>query len=145
MEVYLKQALPEDLNLIYDYTCSLEEEELNKGLFENIFSKNVLNPDWLIYLIQLNSITVGFCSLHLKDSLHHAERIAEIEEFYITKLARNKKIGSSTLDLLKKECRKREIFQLEVTTNTKREKAFQFYKNNGFKPSHHKLTTRLVP
>ncbi|WP_304238651.1 GNAT family N-acetyltransferase [Jiulongibacter sediminis] len=142
-QIILQPATFESESLIYDYTCLLEDEMLNQSRFNQIFRESISSPDWAIFLIQYRGISIGFCSLHFKNSLHHASRIAELEEFFIVSKARGKGYGQQTIELLKKQCTQRYIYQMEVSTNKKRQKAHSFYVATGFKDSHHKLVMEL--
>lgn len=128
---------------MYEYICSLEDEILDRNRFTQIFKQNVNSPDWAIFLIQYRGISIGCCSLHFKNSLHHAARIAEIEELFIVTKARGQGYGHTVIELLKTECLKRLVYQIEVSTNKKRQKARSFYTATGFEDSHHKLVLKL--
>jgi PhnO protein len=142
-QIILQPATFESESLIYEYTCLLEDKMLEQSRFSQIFRENISTAEWAIFLIQYRGISIGFCSLHFKNSLHHAARIAELEEFFIVSKARGNGYGQQALELLKKQCTQRFIYQMEVSTNKKRQKAHQFYLSSGFQDSHYKLVLNI--
>ena len=128
-----------DLQEVHEMICILEDQKLDFEAFRSVYLANLVDNDWCLFFICLDEVHQGFCSLHFKNSLHHAAEIAELEELIILPHFRGRGVGKEVIPLLQQVCKKRKVHQLEVCTNRKREAAAAFYTTCGFLNSHHKM------
>ena len=143
--LYLKilkiiNATIENLDEIYALICQLEDEQFNKDSFSKIFRENLLNPDVFYQLAVENGCVVGFISLRVQELLHHAAKIAEIQELVISKNHQGAGIGSALFYEAVKIASQYKCEQLEVCCHLERERAHQFYLAKNMNKSHYKFT-----
>jgi N-acetylglutamate synthase-like GNAT family acetyltransferase len=124
MNLRLKPAESGDLKAIHHLISILEDEDLPLDSFTSVFQKNLSDFCWSMFVIQVENEMAGFCSLHFKNSLHHATEIAELEEIILLPEYRNQGLGGDVIRKLQQKCKERAISQLEVCR---------------FTDSHHKL------
>jgi (aminoalkyl)phosphonate N-acetyltransferase len=143
MNFTIRKALLNDDEAVYEMICDLEEQKLNRNSFSNIYRKNVSNSPNRYFIIENEKSIIGFINIHIKSILHHADEVAEIEEFIIKEDLRSSGIGGQIIkyiiDMLKNE----NILNLELVSNMRRDKAHRFYEKNGFIKSHYGFTMNL--
>lgn len=128
---------------IYYLLCELEHIELDKTSFEEIFRKNVVNPDIHYLLAMDNQNIIGFASLHIQHLLHHVAKVAEIQEIVVGKYYQGQGTGQMLFNRLKEIATENECALLEVCCNQIREKSHEFYLKQNMKNSHYKFTLNL--
>jgi (aminoalkyl)phosphonate N-acetyltransferase len=136
MDFKIRRAILNDEKEVYDIICALEEEKLDKNSFGSIFRKNINSTKNLYFIIEHSKAILGFINIHIKYVLHHAGKVAEIEEFFIKEEFRSSGIGAQVIKYIIEMLKNENICSLELVSNMKREKAHKFYENNGFKKSH---------
>ncbi len=128
---------------VYHLLCELEHIELDKASFEEIFRKNVINPDIHYLLAMDNQNIIGFASLHIQSLLHHVSKVAEIQEIVVSKHYQGQGVGQILFNRLKEIAIENECALLEVCCNQIREKSHEFYLKQNMKNSHYKFTLSL--
>lgn len=136
--IKVKDARPEDLDIVSDFICDLENDIFDKGVFKKIYFDNLKNKN-NIYFIAWDKKPVGYLSCHVQGLLHHGGQIAEIQEMYVVKDKRGLGIGKQLLDKLKVIAKKRKIKQIEVTSGIKRKRAHNFYRTETFRLTSYKF------
>jgi len=139
MNLIIKDAHSSDVHDIYDLICELENFSFPKDNFTEIYNHNLDNNTICYKIAHYDNIIVGFGSVHIQNLLHHCGKVAEIQELVITEKYQNKNIGKSLLLSLIEWGFQNGAIHCEVTCNTKRKLAKEFYLNNNFIHSHHKL------
>lgn len=135
----IRPATEKDEEIIYNMICDLEDKELDRELFNNVFHTN-LSLDRIQYLIaEFDGEPVGMGSCHTQLLLHHVCVVAEIQEMYVSPQHRSKQIGKALVEKLIDFAKSKNAQQIEVTSNNIRENAHRFYQKEGFKKSHVKL------
>lgn len=129
--IKVRNARPEDNDIVFDFICDLEKELFDKRVFKKIYLDNLKNKN-NIYFIAWDKKPVGYLSCHVQGLLHHCGQIAEIQEMYIVNDKRGLGIGKQLLDKLKATAKKREIQQIEVTSGLQRKRAHKFYITESF-------------
>jgi PhnO protein len=132
-----------DFETVYHFINLLESTTFDKEIQQKLFSENLKNNQIIYLLAEENEKAVGFVSCHIQMLLHHAGPIAEIQEMVVLETHRSKGVGNKLMAHLLDELRKRNIPQVEVTSNKIREHAHRFYLKEGFKDSHKKFTFEL--
>lgn len=135
----IRPATEKDEEIVYNMICDLEDKELDRESFNNVFHTN-LSQDRIQYVIaELDEEPVGMGSCHTQLLLHHACVVAEIQEMYVSPQHRSKEIGKAIVGKLIDFAKSKNALQIEVTSNNVRENAHRFYQKEGFKKSHVKL------
>lgn len=122
-----------DVVVIHKFINQLENTQFDLSTFRKIFKSNLANKSNIYLIVQTNKIPVGFLSCHIQGLLHHNSYVAEIQELFVVKEYRGVGVGRKLLNYLMKELKKRNVHQLEASSNRKRRKAHQFYTSQQFK------------
>ena len=140
----IRLAKIDDSNKIFEYICDLEETHFDYSAFEKYYKKNLSDKD-NIYLIAIDKTDkiVGYLSCHGQILLHHLSKVFEIQELFVEKEYRNKKVGQLLIRTLENILLKNNYTFLEVATNIKRFETHRFYSKCGFKQTHYKFTKNL--
>ncbi|MEY4541869.1 MAG: hypothetical protein RLZZ306_3626, partial [Bacteroidota bacterium] len=101
MSLYIRNAEPKDLDIIFDFICELENEVFDYQIFKGIFEENLQNPNYVYYMAETENQVVGFISFHTQKLLHHCGIVGEIQEFYVAQNFRGKHIGKKLIDEIK--------------------------------------------
>lgn len=141
----LRKAIPGDEKAAYGLICDMEQTELERAAFHEIFREQLESPAYcpLVYETE-ESGTVGFLNLRMESQLHHCGRIAEVMELAVAEGHRSRGIGR---ELFREACRQakaRGCMQIEVCCNRLRLDAHRFYEREGMKKYHFKLTMNLA-
>ncbi len=129
--IRIRNAKPQDIDIVFDFICELENEIFDKRLFKKIYVDNLKNKN-NIYIIAWDKKPIGYLSCHVQGLLHHCGQIAEIQEMFVVHDKRGLGIGKRLLDKLKATAKKRKIQQIEVTSGLKRKRAHKFYLTENF-------------
>lgn len=140
---YIRKATNHDIQPVYKLLCSLEETKLNWELFYETYHENYCQPRvyYMVYVIEDN--VVGFISLHIQSLLHHASKIAEIQELVVDTNFIGKNIGKKLFQEALKISRDHHCLQCEVCCNQKRTSSHQFYLSQGMSQHHYKFSIQL--
>lgn len=138
-QLEIRDVIPADFEYIYEFINILEGTIFEKESQRLIFIENISNVNNVFLIALLNNKAIGFLSCHVQNLMHHGGLVGEIEEMFVHKDYRNLKVGHQLIDRLKQKARKKQILQLEVTSNNKRVLAHQFYENEGFRQTHYKF------
>jgi (aminoalkyl)phosphonate N-acetyltransferase len=133
-----------DCQRIFEFICELEETTFDYQSFQQIYNFN-LAKEHTIYLVAVDEtgIVIGYVSCHGQFLLHHMSMVFEIQELFVVKEYRNKKIGQALVKRLEQTLLSHGHRLLEVTTNTKRISTQRFYSNFGFAQTHVKFTKEM--
>ena len=135
----IRLARTDNILDIYNMVCDLENNVFDRVVFKSIYQKNI-SPDTNIYLIAIvDSIAIGFLSCHGQQLLHHEVMVYEIQEMYVNQSFRSKGVGKALLLELKMTLVRKNCKSPKVTANMNRNKAHQFYMENGFSHTHYKF------
>ncbi|HCT30054.1 MAG TPA: aminoalkylphosphonic acid N-acetyltransferase [Bacteroidales bacterium] len=143
MQPQIRNANIDDLNAIYNLVCDLEACEMEKISFENIFKKNIADPNVHYIVAQIDKRIVGFISLHVQYILHHSNPTCELQELNIVPELRGSGIGGLLMVEAEKVARGLNLEEIELTTKIHRERAQTFYKKLGYIHSHNKYVKKL--
>jgi len=134
------------LEAIYTLICELENKNLNKNDFSQIYRDNI-NNDNIFYLIAVEasdiSDIIGFASLHIQKLLHHCGKVGEIQEIIIAKNQQGSGVGTALFNRIKEIAVINNCTLLEVCCNKIREKSHKFYLKQGMAQSHYKFVLDL--
>jgi PhnO protein len=125
---------------IVGFISDLEETHFDYSLFQRQYADNLMDKN-NIYRVALDEKeqVVGYISCHGQVLLHHAGKVFEIQELYVEEAYRNKGVGKLLVQSLEEALATEDYRSLEVTVNTRRAKAIEFYKECGFEQTHVKF------
>lgn len=129
--ISIKRAKLTDVDKVFDFIVELENEIFDKNRFKRIYRNN-LSIKSNIYLLAWDREPVGYLSCHVQSLLHHCGSIAEIQEMYVVPEKRGQGIGKLLLDKLKEIAGRKNILQIELTSNIRRRRAHKFYYREHF-------------
>ncbi|MBG6132863.1 PhnO protein [Aquimarina sp. EL_43] len=142
-KIQIRKAKDSDFLSIHHFIEILENQTFEKEKQEQIFFENIKNHHNIYLIAVVENEISGFLSCHVQNLLHHNGLVGEIQEMFVTESCRGLGIGHKLINQLKKIAREKEIIQLEVTSNIKRENAHSFYKNQGFINTHKKFVCKF--
>lgn len=109
------------------YLTHFPDLQHNKQEITRILQLN----DGLYFLVYDNSVLIGYLVGDFRE-FPDGRYGYYISYVYISEYYRNKKIGSTLMDMLIKNCREREIKFILLTCDTNDKKVVDFYKKYGF-------------
>jgi len=139
MGILIREASIKDFTDVYQFICELQGKVFDKETMSTLYNENISNPNYIYLVASEDNNTVGYASCHVQNLLHHAGKIAEIQEMFVLPKYRSTGVGKLMMDDIKKRVKEKGVLQLEVTTRSIREKAIQFYIREAFQDSHKKL------
>lgn len=139
MNLRVRNANDQDAEAVYELICELENTRYPKDRFIELFINNNKDKNIGYFVAQMAGQVVGFGSIYINKLLHHCGKVCEIQELIISRDYRSQNIGKALLHELLAWADRQGALQVEVTCNNARIEALQFYKANGFVPTHQKL------
>lgn len=139
MTILVREASVKDFTDVYQFICELQGKVFDKETMQTLYSENISNANYIYLVACEDNTTMGYVSCHIQNLLHHAGKVAEIQEMFVLPTYRSSGIGKIMMGEIKKRVKEKGALQLEVTTRTIREKAIQFYIREAFQDSHKKL------
>ena len=61
----IREAHIEDIDMIFEFICKLENSQFDYNTFRSIYDKNIANPDCHYFVAIQNGLTIGFISCHV--------------------------------------------------------------------------------
>lgn len=139
----IRKCDEKDVMEIYELICELENERFDYKSFEEAYKNKIKNEKNYYFLgIKENQI-VGFISLVIDYQLHHAGKVATVEELIINDRFRNHGIGKMLLNEAINCARVNNCRIIELTSNFSRERSHKFYEKNGFNKESYKFKMNL--
>ncbi len=121
----------------YPFNPDLTRQNLNRFISDNSlgFTRFIYEEDQLAgYLI----VCFGF-------SFEFGGRDAFLDELYLNPDFRGRGIGAQAVEYAAVECGKHEVKALHLEVELKNDRAFNLYKNMGFKEHTRRLMTKYIP
>lgn len=143
MQIAIHKASNEDIEEVYRMICELEEVVLDKKEFYKIYIRNLTDENVCYLLSIVDEVIVGFISIHIQYLLHHAGKVAEVQDLFIKPTYRNAGIGKILLEEAEKWSLENGAKDIEVSSNRRRKKAHKFYEREKYLKSHFKFTKQL--
>lgn len=132
-----------DIDAIYQLLIHLEQHEISKEKFEQVFAKNMADNSIFYFVEEFGNQIIGFISLHIQYLLHHAGKVGEIQELVVRENWEGKGTGKKLFNAVKEIALQEQCVNLEVTCNQKRTRTHLFYEKQGMKKSHFKFVMEL--
>ena len=140
--MYRKGSL-NDCKWVYELICDMECTKLPYEKFYEIYKQQIDNINYYCIICEHNDEVIGVSNLRFEQQLHHSECIAEIMEFSINPLYRNKGIGKEMFEEACKIAKNRNCIQIEVACNNLRKDTHRFYLREGMNNFHFKFSKSL--
>ena len=140
--MYLRNAVLNDIQGIYNLICELEGKKMPYKEFEQIYSSNLKCKNVHYLVVEDEDQLIGFGSIHIQSLLHHTGRVAEIQELIVRDCYRSRGVGTKLVDRLIEISKGEKCETIEVCCNRRRVESLEFYERCGFGKSHYKLTLR---
>ena len=142
--MHIRKVEQKDMLTVYEQICLLEDFTFNISEFEKIFIHNMKDINILYYIAESHDgVAIGFISCHIQNLLHHAGKVAEIQELFVKKNNRGQGIGQALVKCIEQELIALDCISFEVTAQNKRIDTHEFYTKMGFNQSHLKFTKKL--
>lgn len=138
----IERARLEDLDEIYSLMCILENKQLDRQHFIDVFQRGLSHKD-VIYLVYRQEKILGFLSFTVHHFLHHDRDTGEIVELVVLPESRGQKIGKQLIEEIERQARLLHLEQIELSTSTYRKQAHHFYEKNGYEMLHYNYTKKL--
>lgn len=139
-----RRARKTDQAKIYSMINELEDFSLNRKNFAKIFTLNLKDKNVHYIVATDKNQIVGFISLHIQNLLHHAGKVAEIQELFVDPATRGKGIGEKLVDYVRVIAKRQGCNSFETTSNMKRERTHKFYEQKAsMSRTHYKFTQIL--
>lgn len=143
-KIATKESISEILNMMNDF-YSIDGYEFNYKIAKENLIRFIKNKDLgFLWLIELDSETVGYVVLTYGFSFEYKGKDAFIDELYLKEYYRNQGIGKVTLNFLKHQAIISEINAIHLEVEKHNEKGNELYKNNGYKVSNRILMTQVI-
>ena len=139
----IRKAEEHDLDSVFSLICELEENQIDKNHFCTVYLNNLSDINIFYIVAEEHGKVVGFASMHIQQLLHHAGRIAEIQELIVIKQYQGSGIGYMLTKELKTIAVNNYCINIEVCCNRMRVESHAFYEKLGMKKSHFKFTLQL--
>lgn len=117
------------------------DPEKSKRLFKTFIENETLGKSWLIYH---NNEVVGYVILTFVFSFEYGGTIAFLDELYLSKKARGKGIGKTTLQFIQTEALKLKLKVIYLEVEDHNENAQKLYIAHDFAVHHRKLMKYTV-
>lgn len=137
--VNIRPATSNDLPIIYEFVCLLEEQQFDFPTFSACFETCINNADNYYLVVEINGQVIGYLSCHGQILLHHCGMVYEIQEMYVHEHFRSLGVGKLLLAKLEEILSTQTYDVLEVSSNMRREDAHRFYLSNGFEQTTYKF------
>lgn len=138
----IEKASLEDLDDVYELICVLENKDINREHFNQVYKDGLNNKD-VIFLVYRKEKVLGFLSFYVHHYLHHHKDTGEIVELVVSPEYRGLRIGDRLIKEIESIARSLNLEQIELSTSTYRLKAHQFYEKHGYEKGHYNYTKDL--
>ena len=139
----IRKVTPGDIDDIYKAICELEKIEYPRKKFEKAFFPNLMDENIYYLVAEKEGVFAGFISLHVQTLIHHGGKVGEVQELFVVKTYRGQGIGVNLLHEIEKVAGENDCELIEVSSNSARSRAAEFYVKEGFTKSHVKFTKIL--
>ncbi|MBI4129732.1 GNAT family N-acetyltransferase [Candidatus Roizmanbacteria bacterium] len=112
-----------------EWKASDKPSEVGSSIYEEIIKRE----DTVIFVAEENNKLIGLVTFYLLPNIRHGWHRGHVEDFFVTKRMRGKKVGSKLFDAIKTYCRKHHIRVIKLDSSNENIDAHRFYEKNGGK------------
>jgi GNAT superfamily N-acetyltransferase len=135
-ELTIRLAVENDLPDLYDLYATLEGDGAvltDRETFHSQFVRLRMNPDFFVYVAELDGRVAGTFELLIMQNLaHRCMPSAIVEDVVVHADLRGQGIGKGMMQHAMQIARERGCYKLVLSSNLKRESAHRFYESLGF-------------
>ena len=143
----IRYATQEDVRRIWELICTLEERELDYLGFCSAYAEQQDDGRHIAFVwtdgAAHSDRILALLNMRMEQQLHHAGRIAEVQELVVSPKLRGQGVGKQLLDRAVDEARRAGCLRLELVTNQRRLGAHRFYEREGMAQTHYGYTMDL--
>ena len=139
----IEKASISDLEDVYALICELEQDQINKPRFQQLYQQSLTDHNIYLYIYKLENKVVGFISFYIHHYLHHHQDTGEIVELVVLPQYRNIKIGDNLISHVEELAKGLHLEEIEISTSTYRTRAHHFYEQHGYIKNRYNFTKRL--
>lgn len=121
------------LTLFDEFSTFIEAKEKPSLVGGDIFDEIISRNDTYIFVAEENKKLIGLVTFYLLPNIRHGWHRGHIEDFFITKTMRGKRVGSQLLNAVKEFCQKHNIKVIKLDSGNELTDAHKFYEKNGGK------------
>lgn len=132
MDITIRRCIGSDASAVHKIVCQLEGKNLDKKAFIDIFNKRLENPDCFLSVAKDDLNILGFIHMKIDEQLHHANKVATIDELVVLSGFRGQGIGQKLLQRAVAQAKDAGCECVELTSALERTDAHQFYERNRF-------------
>ena len=132
-----------DVNEVYGLLNELEETIFDLEKFTSIYLEKLDDDNCYNLVYCVDNKVVGFIGLSIEYKLHHHDKVCLIEELVVNPNYRSQKIGSELLEKGISVAKYNNCELIELTSNIKRTRAHEFYKNHDFVSNGYRFIQKL--
>lgn len=136
-------ARPEDEAFVYRLICDLEEADLDRGSFGQVYEEYLTRSDMYCLVWREDGEAAAVLAMRVGPALSRAGKVAEITELVVKQTLRSKGIGHQLFLRAQMIAKEEGCARLEVDSNQKRVDAHRFYEREGMRKTHFKLVKSL--
>jgi len=137
----IRYATARDVKRVYPLINQLASDTFTYANFVISYRYNIKMNHCLV--AEEDDKILGLGTLSVIYPMHHSKRIAEVLELIVDENNRGLGIGAKLLGMLTEIAIEKRCTEIELASNKKRKEAHKFYKREGFKSTHLKLTKKL--
>ncbi|BDX38031.1 hypothetical protein CYCD_13860 [Tenuifilaceae bacterium CYCD] len=141
--VNIRKATIDDLDSVYSLIYDLENQKLDRIVFETIYGFNIENNETIYLVAEVDGSVVGFLSIHIQHILHHSKPTCELQELNVFNEYRSLGVGTTLMYEAEKIARGLGLDEIELTTKVFRKRAQEFYTRLGYVNTHLKFVKKI--
>ena len=142
----IREAQHEDCEAIWQLVCTLEERELDHDAFAAAFTDQQADGRHvtLVWTEDAPSAPIqALMNMRIELQLHHAAKIAEVQELVVDPSLRGRGVGKELFDAAREAAHEAGCVRIELVTNQRRHGAHRFYGREGMHQTHFGYTLDL--
>lgn len=139
----IEQATLDDLEDIYRLICVLEDHDIDRSHFIDVYQEIMNSDRWICLVYRIDGHVGGWLSLIIHRYLHHDQDTGEIVELVVDPQYRNLKIGHQLIDEIEEYARSRQLEEIELSTSNYRKDAHRFYQRHDYINDHYNFRKKL--
>ncbi len=140
----IRKAKKEDLENYLELRKKWLKEyrkRINKKKYIKEFNDILSSKKRFLFIAEENKKVIGFLIGNIY--FQNYKKIGYIDDIFVTKKERRKKVGTSLIKEFIKILRKRKIHKIKIGVEIKNEKAIEFYKKLNFKITYYEMEKKI--
>ena len=142
----IRKATCEDRDAAWQLVCTLEERELDHETFAHTFAEQQADGRHVTLVWSEDAPHApiqALMNMRIEMQLHHAAKIAEIQELVVDPSLRGRGVGKKLFAAACEAAQAAGCVRIELVTNQRRHGAHRFYEREGMQQTHYGYTLDL--